>query len=429
MEAAGKRLVRTNRFVRTAAFAYCLLPIGLYLWERDAGPVAWTLCVLQFVVYPHLVYWRAQRSARPSRAELDNLFLDSLLLGAWVAGLGFPAWIAYALISAAMLNAAVNRGASGALLSLGASAVGAAVAASLGGLSLHPETSTVVSALCAAGSLAYTSGVGFVVWTQNRGLAAARDELRASEERYRLIAENADDLVAMIDEQGRWLYTSPSYKRILPAADLEPGADAFSHLHPDDAEHARQTVARAAASARPRELAMRLVDAEGRIRQYRAHVQAVGDGRPPYKVLLVSHDITDLKESEEKVLLAAHALEGMTEAIMITGADGTILTVNRAFSELTGMERDEVLGQPEKASRTGLQPPEFYDEVYSAVHRSGYWSGTTWNRRKNGVVYREWRSVRSVKDSTGTVSHYVHVFYEAGSPRASAGASGNPVGA
>jgi PAS domain S-box-containing protein len=327
-----------------------------------------------------------------------------------------------------MLNAAVNRGASGALLSLGASAVGAAVAASVGGLSLHPETSTLVSALCAAGSLAYTSGVGFVVWTQNRGLAAARDELRQSELRYRLIAENADDLVAMVDEGGHWLYSSPSYRRILPAEDLKVGADAFERIHPDDAERARQAVARAAASAKPRELALRLLDGEGRIRQYRVHVTAVGDGRPPYRVLLVSHDITDLKESEEKVLLAAHALEGMTEAIMITGADGTVLTVNRAFSELTGLRRDEVLGQPEKSTRTGLQPAEFYDEVYAAVHRGGYWSGTTWNRRRNGVVYREWRSVRAVKDSTGVVTHYVHVFYEADTPRASAG-TGNPLGA
>ena len=35
----------------------------------------------------------------------------------------------------------------------------------------------------------------------------------------------------------------------------------------------------------------------------------------------------------------------------------------------------------EKAIRSGLQPPEFYDEAYATVHRDGYWSGTSWNRR------------------------------------------------
>jgi hypothetical protein len=39
------RLVRTNRVVRSAAFAYCLLPIGLYLAGRDAGGAAWALAL------------------------------------------------------------------------------------------------------------------------------------------------------------------------------------------------------------------------------------------------------------------------------------------------------------------------------------------------------------------------------------------------
>ena len=39
--------------------------------------------------------------------------------------------------------------------------------------------------------------------------------------------------------------------------------------------------------------------------------------------------------------------------------------------------RTDVLGQPQKALRNALQPPEFYDELYAAVQREGYWSGTT----------------------------------------------------
>jgi NNP family nitrate/nitrite transporter-like MFS transporter len=107
----------------------------------------------------------------------------------------------------------------------------------------------------------------------------------------------------------------------------------------------------------------------------------------------------------------------MTEAIMITAADGTILSVNRAFCELTGRARDEVVGQPEKAIRSGLLPPEFYDRVYGRAQREGHWTGSLWNRRKNGAVYREWRSVRSVKNEAGVVTHYVHAFSEVGTPR------------
>src|SRR6185503_9083869 len=286
-----------------------------------------------------------------------------------------------------------------------------------------PQTSPLVTLLCVAGAVLYVSIVGYVVYRQTRNISAARDALGKSEERYRLIAENVADLVAMLDHEGRWLYTSPSYRRLLDEADLAPGADAFRHAHPDDAEQARAAVRRAAASGNSRELALRLVDREGRMRQFKTHVHAVAGEPSPSRVMLASQDVTDLRESEERVLLAAHALEGMTEAIMITAADGTIVTVNRAFSELTGYTRDDVLGQPEKSVRNALQPPEYYDEIAAAVQKDGYWSGTTWSRRKNGSVYREWRSVRAVREAsaerepkaTGRITHYVMLFYELGS--------------
>jgi PAS domain S-box-containing protein len=405
-------LIRTNRVVRSAAFAYCALPLALRLWEYHAGPAAWTLLGLQFFAYPQLVYLRAARSAHPLRAELDNLFLDAVLFGAWVAYLGFPVWIGFALVAAAMLNAAVNRGPQGALVALGCSALGAGLWVLVGGLRLSLDTSTAVTLLAMAGSVAYTSAVGVVVWKQTRRLSAARHELAKSEERYRLIAENADDLVAAVDEEGRWLYTSPSYRRMLEPAQLEAGGEVFNHIHADDVQPARMAIARAAMTGKPRYLPLRLVDREGRVRQYRVHLQPVVEGKAPYKIILVSHDVTDLRETEERVLLAAHALEGTTEAIMITGADGTIVTVNPAFCEITGLAREAVLGHSEKSIRSGLKPAGFYDELYAEVQREGYWTGTIWNRRPDGSVYREWRSVRAVRDGAGAVTHYIHVFYE-----------------
>ena len=413
-------LVRINRIVRTASFAWCLVTLALFLAPRNPGAVAWTLLVLQFAVYPHVVYWRALQSAHPNAAERNNLFLDATLLGVWSAYLGFPLWITWMLIGAATLNAVVNRGLSGLAISVACSVAGAVLWIVIGGWRFTPDTGLWVTLLAMVGGVIYTSGVGYVVFRQTERLRAARKELAASEERYRLIAENADDLVAMLSADARWIYTSPSYKRLFDEAELAERADALARVHPDDAE----SLKKALAAGKPRELALRLVDRDGRVRQYRSHLQPVND-----EFLLVSHDVTDLRESEERMLLAAHALEGMTEAIMITAADGTIVSVNRAFGEITGQPRDEVLGRAEKDIRSGLNPPEFYDQALEAVVKNGYWSGTTWSRRKNGSVYREWRSVRPVKDPSGKVSHYVHVFYEVGTPGTASGAPGIRVGA
>jgi len=303
------------------------------------------------------------------------------------------------------------------MFSIGCFGAGAALAIATFGFAFAPAASEAVIILCFAGSLAYTAAVGFVVYRQNLRLAAGREDLRKSEERYRLIAENAGDLIAMVDHTGHWLYASPSYQRILEPAELEVGSDAFRRFHPDDAERARVALLRASVTGKSRELALRLVDRQGRVRQYKTRLHLLtGSGDP--RLVLVSQDVTDLRESEERLLVAGHALEGMTEAILICAADGTIVTVNRAFTELTGYARDDVLGQPESRFRHALQPPAFYQEIYETIEREGYWSGTTWTRRKNGAVYREWRSIRAVRDAAGTLTHYIMVFSEVGAPGA-----------
>jgi PAS domain S-box-containing protein len=416
------RLVRTIYAVRTGAFAYCFIALGLLLWERSAAPVAWALLGAQFLAYPHLLYLRALHSKEPRKAELDNLFIDSTLFGAWCGYFGFAPALTYGLVAGSMLNATVNRGISGGLLSLGFSLVGALAFVVVRGFSYVPEASDLANAAVGLGILAYTCAVGFVVYRQNRRLVCARDKLKASEERYRLMAENVADLVGMIDNNGCWLYTSPSYERVLAPADLQIGVDAFLRAHPDDAARAHMVVGRVAATGRSREIALRLVDREGRMRQYKMRVHAfAGDqgavGAPRDRLILASQDVTDLRTSEERLLLQGHALEGMTEAIVITLADGTIQSVNRAFCEITGYERDDAIGQSEKAFRNALQPDAQYDEIYASVGREGHWSGTLWSRRKNGSVYREWRSIRAIRDPADVTTHYVIVFYEVGSPR------------
>jgi PAS domain S-box-containing protein len=404
-------LARINYAIRAGSFAYSFLVLSIHGWEHGFGPLFWTALALQFLLYPHLAYLHTLRAENSRRAESVNLFVDAALLGLWIGALHFPLWLAYGAIFATSLNAAVMFGAMRAAWSIATFCAGAAVGLAVGGFQFLEETSPVVTALCFVGSLAYSAAIGGVV----RNL---RRQVRENRAQYQLLAENAADLIAIVDREGRWIYTSPSFDAVLPAGAREPGANAFERAHPDDAEAARNALLRAAATGRARELALRLVDAEGRMRRYHAVVQPVkGEPRPPERLVLALRDVTDLHESEEKLLITAHALEGMTEAIMITGADGTIVTVNRAFSQITGHEKADVLGQPEKSIRNALQTAEFFDEAYAAVQRDGYWSGTTWNRRRNGTVYREWRSIRSAKDPDGAVTHYIHVFYEVGAPR------------
>jgi PAS domain S-box-containing protein len=404
-------MARINYAIRTGSFAYSFVVLGIHGWEHGNGPLFWTALCLQFLLYPHLAYLHTLRAEDSRRAEATNLFVDAALLGLWVGALHFPLWIAYGGLFSTSLNAAVVFGPRRGVWSLVTYCAGAAVGLAVGGFQFLEETSALVTALCFVGSLGYTVAIGGVV-------KELRGRVRESEGRYRLLAENAADLIAIVDRQGHWVYTSPSFDPVLPAHEREAGTDAFARAHPDDAEAARSAVLRAAATGRARELVLRLVDSQGRMRRFKAVIQPVkGDAKPEARLVLALRDVTDLHESEERLLITAHALEGMTEAIMITAADGTIVTVNRAFAQITGHAKEDVLGRPEKSIRTAMQGADFFDSAYAAVHREGYWSGTTWNKRTNGTVYREWRSIRAAKADDGTVTHYIHVFYEAGAPR------------
>jgi PAS domain S-box-containing protein len=419
---AVHRLVRINYLIRTGSFAWSFFAVGLHGWQSGYGAAFWICLVLMFVVYPHLAYLRSRFSRRPKAAELNNLYVDAVLLGAWTAGLGFPTWLAYAALHAATLNAVVLLGVRGLAISVAAFCGGILAWVALAGFAYTPATSDLVTAFCFFGAVGYTCAIGYVEFVQNRRLVAAREALRLGEGRYRLITENAADLIAMVDPDGQWLYGSPSCERVLGENAVSLGGDAFARAHPNDAEKARYAVRRVSVTGKAVEVLLRFVDRDGRMRQYKTRIQAVEPeatppGLPHSRLLLASHDVTDLKESEERLLVQAHALEGMTEAILITSADGTVLTVNHAFTQLTGYGRDEVLGRPEKDLRNNnLQPPEFYDQIFMAVTRKGFWTGTAWAKRKNGLVYREWRSVRAVKDMNGAVSHYVMTLFEVEAP-------------
>ncbi|TAK80541.1 MAG: PAS domain S-box protein [Betaproteobacteria bacterium] len=410
--ARGLRLARRNYIVRAGAFAYCFLVAGLLGWERGFGLGFWAALVASFLALPHLQLARALRARDPREAEMQNIFVDAVLFGVWTAGLGFPTWVAYAGLSSVTLNAIIARGVRGALVSAALFGAGAALWVAAFGLHYWAPTSQLVSTLCFAGALGYTLSVGFVVHVQHDRLRAARAELRAGAARYRLITEHAADLIAMVNRDGRWLYTSPSHDNIFDGADLAVGADAFRRVHPDDAGKARAAVVRAAASGKDEELALRLHDRYGRIRQLRMRIHPVSQSGAPAQLLLVSQDETYKRESEEQLLLAGQALENMSEAIMIVTAEGLVQTVNRAFTQITGYSRGEVIGKPVVDLRSGLQPADFYEQMLATVAREGHWTGIKWNKRKSGAVYKEWRSVRAVRDAAGKITHYVTVFSE-----------------
>jgi diguanylate cyclase (GGDEF)-like protein/PAS domain S-box-containing protein len=109
--------------------------------------------------------------------------------------------------------------------------------------------------------------------------------------------------------------------------------------------------------------------------------------------------------AEQQIHLSAQVFEQSHEGIAITDANGTILTVNKAFTEITGYSAEEVIGHQTKG-----QGIEFYRSKISVHHKNGHWQGEVWNTRRDGSEYLEWLSITQVLDNEDNVTNYISIF-------------------
>lgn len=156
--------------VRVMAFALIGVPVCLHMLPQNHGLASWALFALQFLVYPHLAQLHAWRAADRERAELHNLVMDSVLSGAWAAGLGFPLWISVALFLANLLNHAITRGMTGVVICPLAISSGALTSTTVIAFHVSTDTDGLVTLSSIIGLAVYLSLMGIEFFTYIRRL-------------------------------------------------------------------------------------------------------------------------------------------------------------------------------------------------------------------------------------------------------------------
>jgi len=118
-----------------------------------------------------------------------------------------------------------------------------------------------------------------------------------------------------------------------------------------------------------------------------------------------------LYKAQEEQKIAAVAFDtpsGMT----ITDADQKILRINRAFTTITGYTEDDVLGKTPSILSSGYHDKSFYDDMFSSLKKSKYWSGEVLNRHKNGDIFPEMLTIQAITDTEGNPEYYVAAFLD-----------------
>ncbi|OHC60704.1 MAG: hypothetical protein A2040_00160 [Rhodocyclales bacterium GWA2_65_19] len=181
-------------------------------------------------------------------------------------------------------------------------------------------------------------------------------------------------------------------------------------LHPEDIASLERQLQQARESQEVSAAEFRVVAGDGSVRLLRQLVEPLTDGAGGAPRLLGTlQDITEQKRVEEALELAASVFTTTREGILVTDARGVILTVNPAFTAITGYAPETVVGQTPRLLRSGRHDQDFYDKLWLGLNETGSWQGEIWNRRQNGEAYPQWTSISTILDATGQPKRRVAV--------------------
>lgn len=126
-------------------------------------------------------------------------------------------------------------------------------------------------------------------------------------------------------------------------------------------------------------------------------------------LLLTISDISQLKKEQEKSYIYLEALENAPTSVMITDKNNTIIYVNSHYCEVTGYQKDELIGKnPSFLSDTNNELNR-YDNLFDELKKNQKWDGIFFNRRKNGETYIEETRIKALLDRNGEINYCIAI--------------------
>jgi two-component system, cell cycle sensor histidine kinase and response regulator CckA len=237
-----------------------------------------------------------------------------------------------------------------------------------------------------------------------------RRHLFEREELFRLISDNAADMIAVVDMDGKRIYNSQSYSRVLGYDEDElKSSSSFEQIHADDRERVRAAAeeARRTGVGKTLEYRIRHKDGTWRVLESTASVirSPAGD---PQKLVIVNRDITERKKAAESLRQSESGFRSMVEdapyGIFRCRSDGKILNANPAFQRMLGYEGPEELLQRNLAEEVFSSASEFQKLKGLLEDGKEFKDVAIEMKRRDGAQITLRCSGRSKKDHEGSPS-------------------------
>ena len=215
--------------------------------------------------------------------------------------------------------------------------------------------------------------VGFVGVTRDiTQRKRAEEALRQSEERYRELFENANDIIYTHDLSGNFTSINKAGERVTGYRREEVlGINISRILTPESIELARQMIARKLNQGGSTRYEPEIIAKDGHRISLEVSSRLIFEGNKPVSVQGIARDITErkqmekaLKESEEKHRLY---FESVSDVVYSIAPDFTVLSISPSVERILGYKCEELVGQ--KMGDLNVLAPEYMERALSDTMR------------------------------------------------------------
>jgi PAS domain S-box-containing protein len=244
-----------------------------------------------------------------------------------------------------------------------------------------------------------------------------RRQLVEREELFHLISENAADMIAVVDMEGRRLYNSLSYQKVLGYSPEElQASSSFEQIHPDDRERVKKAAEEARRSGIGKTLEYRLRHKNGTWLVLESTSSVIRNAKgEPEKLVIVNRDVTERKRAEEALRRSESGFRSVVEdapyGIYRTSLTGRFLQVNPALQKMLGYESTEELLRRDLANHIFRHAGEYQRLTELLVHTEEIKDLEMEWKRLDGTPITVRCSGRRINDESG-VPAYFEVFAE-----------------
>jgi PAS domain S-box-containing protein len=124
-------------------------------------------------------------------------------------------------------------------------------------------------------------------------------------------------------------------------------------------------------------------------------------------ILEMGIDITEQKRAEDANRQLSRIVEQTEDTVVVTDREGVIEYVNPAFERLTGYTKEELLGKTPRVIKSDLHDGEFYQVMWDTILKGDVFQGEIANRKKNGELFYEVKTITPLRDAHGNITHFV----------------------